>query len=167
MKHLIRLAAGLSIAALVLSVSVRSAFAAPPSDSTTIPQVLEQARHHAYEANYDAAVLDSYRQSDLDFRTYAGTLRNIQKHANDLFQDLHQLQALRDRGNPAQREAIDRLEPLLREVATSLTSTFRMLKEHETQVNLPAFRKGIHASVVRINSAYKYLCHCTESRRKG
>lgn len=166
MKHVIRLTAVLSAVALALSVPVRPALAAPLSDSTTIPRLLDQARHHASEANYDAIVLDSYRLSNLDFRTYAETLRNIQEHANHLFQDYYQLQRLRDGGAPAQQEAIDRLEPLLREMATSLTHTSQMLHEHETQVNMPAFRNEVHSDWVKISAVYEYLCQCSGKPRK-
>lgn len=166
MKHVARWTAMLSVAACALLIPARGAFAAPPSDSTSIPKVLDQVKGHAAEASYDAAVLDSYRHSDVDWRTYAERLTMIKDHANDLFQDYYQLQRLRDSGTPAQREAIDKLEPLVRAMATELTNTFQSLNEHKAQVNFPEFRNRARANWEKINAVYEHLCKCTDKRSK-
>lgn len=167
MKHLTRLAAALSVAALALAIPARSAFAAtPPDSSSTIPKLLDQVKQHAGEANYDAAVLDSYRRSNLDFRSYALVLNHMKEHANDLFQDYYELKRVRDSGTPAQREAIDTLEPQLREMATELTNTFQKLNERQGHVNTPTFRDQVHASSMKIHEVYKTLCKCTGKNAK-
>lgn len=166
MKRTLRFTTMLSVAALALSIPMRSAFAAAPPDSTTVPKLLDQVKHHAAEANYDAEILNSLRHSNVDFRTYGQVLNNIKTHANDLFQDYYELQRQRDSGTPAQREAIDKLEPLLREMATSLTNTFQKLDAHQTGVNTPEFRKGIRENWEKINVVYQHLCKCTEKQNK-
>lgn len=167
MKHLIRLAAALSVAALALAIPARSAFAAsPPDSSSTIPKLLEQVKQHAAEANYDAQLLESYRRSNVDFRTYAQALTNIREHSNDLLQDYYELQRVRDSGTPAQRQTIDKLEPLLREMATALTNTIQTLNTEKSEVNMPHFRDHVHASSTKIHEAYKSLCQCTGKNAK-
>lgn len=167
MKPMIRLAAALSAAALALAIPAHSAFAAtPPDSSSSIPKLLDQVKQHAGEANYDAAVLDSYRHSNLDFRSYALVLNHMKEHANDLFQDYYELQRVRDSGTPAQQEAIDKLEPQLREMATELTNTFQKLNEHQEHVNTPKFRDQVHASSLKIHEVYRTLCECTKKNAK-
>ena len=167
MKHLIRLATVLSSAALALAIPARSAFAAAPPDSKTIPTLFDQVKQHAAEANYDAEVLDSYRRThNTDFRLYAQLLNHIRDHANDLFQDYYELQRVRDSGSPAQREAIDRLEPQLREMATDMTDTIQLLNKHQEWVKMPNFRNQAHQSVTKINEVYKALCECTGKNAK-
>ncbi|HEV2323491.1 MAG TPA: hypothetical protein VGS10_06030 [Terracidiphilus sp.] len=166
MKHLIRLTAALSVATLALAIPARSALAAAPPHSKPIPKLFDQVKQHAAEANYDAAVLDSYRRTNIDFRSYAQLLNHMKEHANDLFQDYYELQRVRDSGTPAQREAIDKLEPQLREMATELTNTFQKLNERQEQVNTPKFRDQVHGSSVKIHEVYKTLCECTGKNAK-
>jgi hypothetical protein len=166
MKHVTRWSGVLSLAALALMIPARGVFAAPPSDSNSIPKVLEQVKQHAAEARDDAAALDSYRYLRLDRRSYAERLNMIREHANDLFQDYYQLQRLRDRGTPAQREAIDKLDPLVREMATELTNNIQLLNDHQHQVNMPRFGNQVHVNWEKINAVYEHLCKCTDKRSK-
>lgn len=166
MKRALQFTAMLSLAALALLVPVRSAYAAERSHSTTIPKLLDQIKQHAAEANYDAEVLESYKNSNFDLRTHAQVLTNIKEHANDLFQDYDTLQRVRDSGKPAQRDAIDKLEPLLRDMATSLTNTLQTLNAHQERVNMPEFRNMERANWEKINAVYEYMCKCTDKRSK-
>lgn len=161
MKHLIQLSAMLSVAALALAIPARSAFAASPPDSKTIPKLFDQVKQHAAEANYDAEVLDTYPHLNLDRRSYAQTLTEIRKHANDLFQDYYALQRVRDKGTPAQRAAIDQLEPMLRDMATDLTNIIQSLNQRPAQVSMRNFHSQVHGSSMKIHEVYKTLCECT------
>lgn len=166
MKRALRFTALLSVAALALSIPVRYAIAAAPPDSNTIPKLLDQVKHHAAEANFDATVLDTYRHSPVSAGLYAERLNMIKEHANDLFQDYYELQRQRDSGTPAQREAIDKLDPLVREMATSLTNTYQRMNMHQGRVNMPEFRDGIRENWEKINAVYQHLCKCTDKRNK-
>ena len=161
MKNAIRFIAMLSVAAFALSIPVGSAFAAGPPDSTTIPKLFDQVKHDAAQVIYDADVLESCRHSKFDWKTYAQVLTSVKEHANSLFRSYYQLQQMRDKGTPAQQKAIDQLEPLLRDMAASLTNTFQALKEHPDRVNMPSFRTRVHANWEKINAVYKLLCQCT------
>lgn len=167
MKNVIRMTAVLTVAARALTVPLRPVFAGtPPSDSKTIPKLLDQVKQHAADANDDAGVLDSFRHSNVGFQMYAQVLENITKHVNDLFQDYYALQRMRESGTPAQQEAIDKLEPLLRDMATSLTNTFQTLNTHKSEVNMPNFRSRVHGDSLRIDAVYRYLCECTSKKSK-
>lgn len=166
MKRALQFATMLSLAALALLVPMRSAYAAERSGSSAIPKLLNEVKHHAAEAKYDAEVLETHRRSPVDWRVYAQTLTNIKGHANDLFQDYYTLQRVRDSGTPAQREAIDKLEPLLRDMATSLTNTIQTLNAHQQRVNMPEFRDKVLADSKKINAVYEYMCKCTDQRSK-
>ncbi len=161
MKNAIRFIAMLSVAALALSTPVSSALAAGPPDSPTISKLFNQVKHDAAHVVHDAEVLESYRNSNVAWKTYAQVLTNTKEHANGLFRDYYQLQQMRDKGTPAQQEAVDRLEPLLRNFAASLINTFRALNVQPDWVNMPSFRTQVHANWVRINEVYRFLCQCT------
>ncbi len=161
MKNVIRSIAMLSIAAFALSIPASSAFAAGTPDSTTIPQLFQHVKHHAAQASFDVDILETFRRSNVNWETYGQTLNQIRKHVNDLFEDYYQLKRMRNNGTPAQQQAIDRLEPLLRDMATSLTSTIQALNADQRLVNMPGFRARIRANWVKIHAVYKLLCQCT------
>ena len=66
-----------------------------------------------------------------------------------------------DAATPKQREAINRLEPMLRKMAHSLLNTIEYLNDNHRNVNLPGFRARIHSDYVIVNQVYKALCECT------
>jgi hypothetical protein len=156
----------LRIAALALLVPAAVAFAAQTPDSASISKLFQQARNHAAQADEDASFLDSNRLSNLAPRMHALYLQQIKEHAADLFRDYYQLQILRDKGTPQQREAIDRLDPLFREMATSLTNTLQTFNAHPTRVNMPPFRNRIHSDYMTINAVYRHLCECSNKNSK-
>lgn len=141
--------------------------AAQAQNSTSIPQLLQQVKDHAAQARYDAALLDSYARSGLEWRMHASALANIKEHVNDLFQDFYELQQMRPEGTPRQQQAIDRLEPLLRDMATSLTNTFQKLNEHQGRVHMPSFRTQVATDYQSINKVYEFLCECTKPEPKA
>lgn len=167
MKPINSLIAGLSLIAFALIVPASVATAAQPTDSTTIAKLLEQAKVHAALANEDAEFLDSHAQSNLDPLMHSQYLRQVREHAIDLFQDYYQLQANREKGTPQQREAIDRLDPLLRDMATSLTTTLQTFNVHPARANMPYFRTRIHSDWQSINKVYELLCECTNASKKA
>lgn len=166
MKYLNRLVAGLSVAAFALLIPPRAAFAATPPDSKAIPKLLDEVKMHAGEANDDAVLLESYGRIRISNQTYASTLEEIRKHANDLLQDYYKLQRARDGGTPAQQAAIDRLEPVLRDMASELTNSIRWLNGHKMEVGMAPFQNHIRAVAQRTDSVYQGLCQCTGKNAK-
>ena len=156
----------LRVAALALLVPATLVFAAQTPDSASISKLFQQARNDAAQANEDVSFLDSNRFSDLSIQTHALYLQKIKEHSADLFRDYYQLQTLRDKGTPQQREAIDRLEPLIRDMATSLTNTMQTFNANRSRVHMPPFRDRIHSDYQTINAVYEHLCKCSNKNSK-
>lgn len=156
----------LRVAALALLVPVTVAFAAQTPDSASISKLFQQARQHAALANDDISILDSNRFSNYAPQMHALYLQRVKDHAAELFRDYYQLQALRNKGTPQQREAIDRLDPLLKEMATSLTSTLQTFNAHPARVHMPPYRNNIHTDWLTINAVYEQLCKCSNKNSK-
>ena len=156
----------LRLAALALLVPAAVAFSSQTPDSATISKLFQQAKDHAAQANDDVSFLDSPGFSNYSARSHALYLQKIKEHATDLFRDYYQLQLLRDKGTPQQREAIDRLEPLLKEMATSLTNTMQTFNAHPTRVHMPPYRDRIHSDWQAINAVYEHLCKCSDKNSK-
>src|SRR5512146_1361139 len=156
----------LRVAALALLVPAGVAFAAQTPDSASISKLFQQARQHASLANDDISVLDSSRFSSYAPEMHALYLQKVKEHAADLFRVYYQLQMLRDKGTPQQREAIDRLQPLLKEMATSLTNTLQTFNGHQSPVHMLPYRNRIHSDWLTINAVYEHLCKCSSKNSK-
>lgn len=167
MKPLNSFIARLSIIALALVAPAAFAFAVQPSDSTTIAKLLQQAKTDAESANDDAEFLVSNAQSAFDPLMHAQYLKKVREHAISLFNDYYQLQAIKDKGTPQQRQAIDRLDPLLRDMATSLTTTLQSFNAHPARSNMPYFRDRMRSDWESINKVYEFLCECTNPGKKA
>ncbi len=166
MKKLTSGNAILRIAVLALLAPAAAAFAAQTPDSAAISKLFQQAKEHAALANDDVSYLDANRNSNFAPGMHSLYLQKVKEHAADLFRDYYQLQSLRDKGTPQQREAIDRMEPLLKEMATSLTNTMQTYNAHPSHVNMPPFRNRIHNDWLTINAVYEHLCKCANTKSK-
>lgn len=161
MTRKISIIAMMRVAALALLVPAAVAFAAQTPDSASISKLFQQARDHAAQANDDISFLDANRLSNFAPQMHALYLQQIKDHAADLFRDYYQLLALRDKGTPQQREAIDRLDPLFRDMATSLINTMQTFNSHPARVNMPPYKNRIHSDYTTINAVYRHLCECS------
>lgn len=113
---------------------------AEKADSSAITDLLKEARSHAVLAEHDSEILESYARSHISWQAHATRLLNIKEHANDLLKDFNQLKSMREHGTPWQQEAIDRINPLLHEMADHLTATIDHFNENQSRVHMPAFR---------------------------
>lgn len=161
MKRQFSFTIALSLASLLMFMPAASAIAAQANDTKSVSEILQEVKVHAGEADYDAEVLDSYTKSGVSWESHSICLNEIRRHVNDLFQDYSRLQKVVDKASPKQREAINRLEPMLRKMAGSLIDTIQDLHENQKNVNVPSFRARIHSNYLNIDVVYRELCNCT------
>lgn len=136
----------LSIAAVAAAFWCTPWLAAQTNDSAEISALLAQAKTHATLAADDAATLQSYTNSNLNWQTHAKGLENMKEHVNALGRVHKQIVDLRPQGSQWQQIAIDRIDPLLRDLAAQLTATIQRLNEHPGQVHMPAYRDYVQAN---------------------
>ncbi len=116
-------------------------------DSVAISDALHEARSHAAVVQDDAATLDSYTRSQMSWQSHARHLQRMKEHANDLMSDFNKLQGLKAEGSPWQQEAIDRIDPLLREMANHLNATIDHLNNNQSQVQMQPYRDYVDANL--------------------
>jgi hypothetical protein len=145
------------VAVLALLLPLSSFAAAPPPDSATITNLLDQARAHAALADDDAVTLESYTRSPLSWQSHAARLTIIKEHVNNLIKDVNQLSSMRAEGSPWQQEAIDRVDPLLKEIADHLTTTIQHLNENQGQIQMQAFRDYVKVNSNLISKAHNMI----------
>ncbi len=116
-------------------------------DSVAIADALHEARSHAAVVEDDAATLESYTRSQMSWQSHARHLQRMKEHANELMSDFNRLQSLRAEGSPWQQEAIDRVDPLLREMADHLTTTIDHLNNNQSHVQMQPYRDYVDANL--------------------
>ena len=120
---------------------------AQDKDSKAITDLLKEAGSHAILASDDAETLESYTRSHtMSWESHANRLRTIADHANNLIQDFDKLSSMRSEGSPWQQEAIDHVDPLLKEMADHLNTTIAHFKENKQRVNMPTFHDYVKAN---------------------
>ena len=115
-------------------------------DSDEITSLLSQARTQAWQAAQDADTLQSYTMSPMAWESHAAQLRLIQDRVNALAKTTQQLNDLRSQGSKWQQAAIDRINPLLRDMDETLATTITALNDHPERVNMPPYREYAHAN---------------------
>lgn len=120
---------------------------AQTADSRAITDLLKGAETHAVLAQDDAEALESYTRSKLSWKSHSDRLTKIKEHANDLIVDFNRLSSIRAEGSLWQQEAIDHVNPLLREMSGHLTVTINHLNDNQSSVHMPPF--GAYAKANR------------------
>src|SRR5579872_1109610 len=119
---------------------------AVPADSPEITKLLADAKTEAYELKADSEDLDSFVKSKLSWQTHASKIDMIKDHVNTTGKLLAKLKDAEALGSPWQKEAIARIEPLLKELAGNTEATINYLNENKSKVHFPEFRDYVKAN---------------------
>jgi uncharacterized protein Yka (UPF0111/DUF47 family) len=135
MQTLRKTTTGLMVGALIASTLLL--FSMPLSavtpENPEITQLLTDARDKAAELSRDADDMESMIRSDVSWQSHADMLELIRTHVNQLGKIAAQLEQRRGEASPWQQQAIDRMLPVLRELAANTTAAINHLNENKTR----------------------------------
>ena len=147
----------LALIALIALVAGPSIANAQTKDSAEISRLLNEARSYAIQANTDAAELESYANSTISWRTHAQTLESIRGHVNNMGKLLQQMHDMKSEGSPWQQDAINRIDPLLRQMADQLTATIEHGNEYPNRVHMMKFKNYVRACADLANQTERLI----------
>lgn len=130
---------------------------AQTADSQQINDLLKEIKTHAVLAENDAATLRSFLFSRITAQSHAVRLNQIKTHANDLIVDYNQLISLRSSGSPWQQEAVDRIGPLLKEMATHMSATIAHFNDNRSQTSMPPYQNYVKANQQLISKTARLI----------
>jgi hypothetical protein len=105
---------------------------APESESVT--KMLADAKRQAFGISLDAATLDSYmRQPKLSWTTHASEIDRMKNDINEEAKTVGKLNDARLGAAPWQTAAIDRIIPLMKEIATNTTNAIEFLNKNQAK----------------------------------
>lgn len=132
--------------ALTLLMVGSSQAAAQTTGPAHVNRLLADAEHFANQAAADSEELETYTRTQATWETHAHQLERIREHVNHLGEVVQQLNEVRAEGLPWQQTAIDRINPLMHEMATQLTATIEHLSEHQSQVRMKPYQDYTRAT---------------------
>jgi hypothetical protein len=128
------------------------------TDSAQINKLFAEVKTHAMEADDDAATLDAYaRSGQVTRQSHGMKLESIKEHVNDLIKDCNQMSSTRAEGSPWQQEAIDRINPLLHDMADQLTATIEHLNANQSRVHMLPYQEYVHAQYELIHKTHNLI----------
>jgi hypothetical protein len=125
------LVVGVLVTLLSFSLPTRIFASRPESDHLT--QLLGEARAEAAELAKDADETESLIRNDVSWQTHAQMLDGVKEHVNNLARIVDKLTATRASGSELQEQAVDRILPLLKELAANTTAAINYLNQNKTR----------------------------------
>ena len=142
----LRLVAGaLATLTLVLfsSLAVLGLLAASQNnqENPEVTRLLADAREKAAVLSRDADEMEALTRSDVSWQTHADMLNTIKEHVNDLARTVGKLNASRDSASEWQKQAIDRVMPLMKELAANTTAAINHLNENKLRPTSGSYKE--------------------------
>jgi len=110
------------------------------TDSAEINRLLADAKTEAVGLKSDADNMVTLTRADVNWQSYADKIVMIKEHVNNTGKLLVKLENAKAEGAPWQQTAIERIAPLLREMATNTTATITYLNENRAKVHFSDFK---------------------------
>jgi hypothetical protein len=98
-------------------------------DSAQTSKLLQDAKVSAAQLKQDSARMESYTRSQLTWNSHVSQINMIKEHVNNSGKILADLHNSRDGAEPWQRDAIDKITPLLQELAGNTESVINHLND--------------------------------------
>jgi len=134
---------------LILALLVAGYFSISPAakaadtssgSSEEVSQLLSQVKTEAIALERDSEDLAAWtRAKQLSWQSHADKLNAIRDHVNRAGQLLTELNEAREGASPWQQQAIDRIYPLLKELADNTEATINHLSDNRAHIHFPAY----------------------------
>jgi hypothetical protein len=98
-------------------------------DSAQVSNLLQQARASAIQLKADSNEMETYSQNQLHWTTHARQINRVKEHVNNSGKILADLHAAREGAEPWQQDVIDKITPLLQEMASHTESIISHLND--------------------------------------
>ena len=116
-----------------LSLSLPTPVFALRAESDQLAQLLGEARNEAAQLAKDADETESLIRNDVSWQTHAEMLESVKEHVNNMGRIIDKLTATRSSGSELQEQAVDRILPLLKELAANTTAAINYLNQNQSR----------------------------------
>ncbi|HZZ38505.1 MAG TPA: hypothetical protein VFE06_05180 [Acidobacteriaceae bacterium] len=113
--------------------------AAEREETAEVTELLSQAAQEAAQLSRDADDMESLLHSDVSWQSHADMLNRIRDDVNTLGRTVARLNTTYESGSEWQRQAVDRILPLLRELASNTTAAINHLNANQARPTTPDY----------------------------
>jgi uncharacterized protein YfaS (alpha-2-macroglobulin family) len=113
-------------------------------DDPEVTQLLADVRQEAADLAKDADEMESLLRNDVTWQTHAEMLRRVADHVNTMGRTVEKIEAKKSSASTWQQQAIDRILPLLKELAANTTAAINHINENKIRPvsgNYPEYLK--------------------------
>ena len=104
---------------------------AQKGENPQVTRLLQDARDEAAQLSRDADDMEAMTHSDVSWQSHADMLATIKDHVNNLGRLVEKMEAARGSASPWQQQAIDRMIPLMRDLASNTTAAINHINENK------------------------------------
>jgi hypothetical protein len=130
-----------ALAAAALLIARLDVQAAPSEDNKEVSQLLEDIKGQPADLQRDSDELESFTRPDMSWQSHAEELDRIKERINAIGKTISKLQNLRSSASPWQREAIDRIMPVAKKLASNTTAAIEHLNKNPLRINEPQYQQ--------------------------
>lgn len=122
--------ASLALSLIALAFAMAPVCGAQASkDSKEASRLLSDVKSEAVQLRHDADELKAFTHSTLTWQSHSAKVDQIKEHVNNAGELVSKLDNARDEASPWQQQAIDRITPMLKELAANTTATIEHLNQ--------------------------------------
>jgi N-acyl-D-aspartate/D-glutamate deacylase len=115
-------------------------------DSDQINRLLADAKTQAYELSVDAFRMETFTRSPSHWQNHLVVVEHMKEHVNAAGKTLAKLEEVRGTASPWQAIAIDRIKPVLKEIAANTTAVINYLNKHPKRLHTAEYKDYLEAN---------------------
>jgi hypothetical protein len=115
-------------------------------DSEPVSKLLSAAKTQTYQLREDALTMESYTRTNAAWESHAATVEQMKDHINAAGRTLTKLDEARKNALPWQATAIDRIKPLLKEIAANTQNAIQYLNKSPKRLTTNEYKDYIEAN---------------------
>jgi N-acyl-D-aspartate/D-glutamate deacylase len=138
----------ISLALLMAGIVITSATlkAADVPDSEQVTQLLSEAKTQAFQLKEDASTMESYTRSNANWESHSAAVNQMKEHINAAGRTLKKLEDAQHTASPWQATAIDRIKPLLKEIASNTSTVIQYISKKPERLSTNEFMDYIRTN---------------------
>ena len=127
----------LAVAFLSMAPALRAA--QPVKDSEKVSGFFADAKSEAIQLQQDAEEMNSFVHSATSWETHAAKLNQIKEHVNNVGALVTKMNVSKDEASPWQQQAIERINPILADLATTVGAAINHLGNNQNRLMHPPY----------------------------
>lgn len=112
----------------------------------TLVAFFQEARTTAAQLQRDAVTMETYTRSNVTWPSHSAQISQIKDHINKAGEILAQLQSARAEAQPWHQDTIDRITPVLKQLASDTEAIINHLNENPNRLRDPNYMQYLRSN---------------------